>query len=68
MEKDYLTLKGARRSSGDWSDDDFDVLTNGEIVGRVFRADVSIARPWMCTRLRCNARGRHTAFAKRRRE
>jgi hypothetical protein len=49
MEKDYFTLKGARRSSGDWSDDDSDVLANGEIVRRVFRADVSIARPWMRT-------------------
>src|SRR4051812_15642248 len=51
MEKDYLTLKGApaSRPSGDWSDDDFDVLANGEIVGRIFKADVSIARPWMWT-------------------
>ena len=44
MEKDYLTLKGASasRPSGDWSDDDFDVLANGEIVGRIFKADVSM--------------------------
>ena len=39
----------ASRPSGEWNDDDFDVLANGEIVGRVFKVDVSIARPWMWT-------------------
>src|SRR4029077_20937582 len=39
MEKDYLTLKRppASRPSGEWSDDDFDVLANGEVVGRIFK-------------------------------
>jgi hypothetical protein len=39
MEKDYLTLKRAPacRPSGEWNDDDFDVLTDGTVVGRIFR-------------------------------
>jgi hypothetical protein len=51
MEKDYLTLKcaPASRPSGEWSADDFDVLADGEVVGRIFKADVSVARPWMWT-------------------
>jgi hypothetical protein len=51
MEKDYLTLKGApaSRPSREWSDDDFDVLAEGEVVGRIFKADVSAARPRMWT-------------------
>jgi hypothetical protein len=51
MEKDYLTLKSApaSRPSGEWKDDDYDVLADGEIVGRIFNAGVSVARPWMWT-------------------
>jgi hypothetical protein len=39
MEKDYLSLKraSASRSSGQWSDDDYDVLANGKVVGRIFK-------------------------------
>jgi hypothetical protein len=37
----YLILKRATtsRPSGEWSDDDFDVLANGEVVGRIFKAN-----------------------------
>jgi hypothetical protein len=51
MDKDYLILKraSANRSSGEWNDDDFDVLADGEIVGRIFNSGVSVARPWMWT-------------------
>jgi hypothetical protein len=51
MEKDYLVLRraSASRLSGEWNDDDFDVLADGEIVGRIFDAGVSVARPWMWT-------------------
>ena len=51
MEKDYLTLKRAPafRPSGEWNDDDFDVLAAGEIVGRIFKTGVFVARPWMWT-------------------
>jgi hypothetical protein len=36
MHKDYLLLKRATlsRPSGQWNDDDFDVLANGVVVGR----------------------------------
>jgi hypothetical protein len=36
MEKDYL-LKGAALSRPSWNDDDFDVVANGEVVGRIER-------------------------------
>jgi hypothetical protein len=34
-----LILKhaSAARSSGEWSDDDYDVLANGKVVGRIFK-------------------------------
>ena len=43
MEKDYLILKraSASRPSSDWDDDDFDVLADGVVVGRIFRANAS---------------------------
>jgi hypothetical protein len=53
MEKDYLILKraSASRPSGEWNDDDFDVLEDGEVVGRIFKANaVPVGSPWMWTR------------------
>jgi len=40
MDKDYLTLKraSASRLSGEWSDDDYDVLAEGAVVGRIMKA------------------------------
>jgi hypothetical protein len=52
MDKDYLLLKRAAtsRPSGHWNDDDFDVLANGEIVGRIYKAHAAPAgSPWMWT-------------------
>jgi hypothetical protein len=50
MEKDQLLERAAlSRPSGQWHDKDFDVVANGEIVGRIFKAGVSVARPWMWT-------------------
>lgn len=36
-----LVLKraSASRPSGEWSDDDFDVLANDEVAGRIFKAN-----------------------------
>jgi hypothetical protein len=49
VEKDYLILKraSASRPSGEWSDDDYDVMANGEVVGRIFKAngDAPLASP-----------------------
>jgi hypothetical protein len=52
MEKDYLILKraSASRPSGNWNEDDFDVLASGEVVGRIFKVHAAPAgSPWMWT-------------------
>jgi hypothetical protein len=52
MDKDYLVLKraSASRSSGEWSDDDFDVLADGDVVGRIFKVHPApFGTPWMWT-------------------
>ena len=43
MEKDYLILKraSASRLSGEWNEDDFDVLAEGAVVGRIFKANAA---------------------------
>jgi hypothetical protein len=49
MDKDYLILKhaSASRPSGEWNDDDFDVLAHGEVVGRIFKANAApVGEPW----------------------
>jgi len=46
-----LILKrgSASRSSGQWRADDYDVLENGVVVGRIFKVPVAPQdRPWMC--------------------
>ena len=51
MDKDYLTLKraSASRPSGEWGDD-YDVLADGKVVGRIFKSAKSpIGTPWMWT-------------------
>jgi hypothetical protein len=44
-----LKRASASRSSGQWSDDDYDVLENGVVVGRIFCLDAvgPQGRPWM---------------------
>jgi hypothetical protein len=45
-----LILKRANTSrlSGQWSDDDYDVLENGVIIGHIFKVPIAPAeRPWM---------------------
>ena len=47
---DELVLKRAATSrlSDEWNNDDFDVLADGVIVGRIFKADAAPAgMPWM---------------------
>jgi hypothetical protein len=36
-----LKRASASRPSGQWNDDDFDVLANGVVVGRIFKANAS---------------------------
>jgi hypothetical protein len=54
MDKDYLTLKraSASRPSGEWGEDDYDVLADGAVVGRILKAAASpVDKPWMWTLL-----------------
>jgi hypothetical protein len=47
-----LTLKraSASRPSGHWYDDDYDVLCEGEIVGRIMKAAAApVGTPWFWT-------------------
>jgi hypothetical protein len=47
-----LVLKraSARRPSGEWNDDDFDVLADGGGGGRLFNANAApVGTPWMWT-------------------
>jgi hypothetical protein len=49
MEKDYLILKraSAARPSGEWSDEDYDVLADGVVVGRIFKANAApVGESW----------------------
>jgi hypothetical protein len=56
-----LKRASASRSSGEWNDNDFDVLADGAVVGRIFPAGAApVAPPWMWTLLygyREDARG-----------
>jgi len=52
MDKDYLVLKraSASRPSGEWNDDDFDVLVDGVVVGRIMKsAAVPVGMSWTRT-------------------
>jgi hypothetical protein len=49
-----LLLKRAAlsRPSGHWNDDDYDVLADGEVVGRILRVHAApVGMPWMWTLL-----------------
>jgi hypothetical protein len=52
MEKDYLVLKraSASRPSGECNDDDYDVLADGIVVGRIMKVAASpVGTGWMWT-------------------
>jgi hypothetical protein len=45
-----LKRASASRPSGQWSEDDFDVLADGVVVGRIFKANAApVGEPWMWT-------------------
>jgi hypothetical protein len=49
---EVLILKraSASRSSGHWSDDDYDMLCDGAVVGRIFKANAApVGTSWMWT-------------------
>src|SRR5262249_25651816 len=44
-----LKRASASRSSGEWNDDDFDVLADGAVVGRIRKANAApVGSPWLC--------------------
>ena len=54
-----LKRASASRSSGEWNDDDFDVLADGIVVGRIFKANTAaVGSPWMWTLAFGNREGR----------
>jgi hypothetical protein len=45
-----LKRASASRPSGEWNADDFDVLADGVVVGRIFKANASpVGASWMWT-------------------
>jgi hypothetical protein len=45
-----LKRASASRPSGKWNEDDFDVLADGAVVGRIFNANAApVGSPWMWT-------------------
>jgi hypothetical protein len=43
-----LKRASASRQSGEWNEDDFDVLANGAVVGRIFKANATpVGISWM---------------------
>src|SRR5215813_1206618 len=52
MDKDYLVLKraSASRPSGQWSENDYDVLADGAVVGCIMKVHAApVGTPWMWT-------------------
>jgi hypothetical protein len=49
-EKLILKRASASRPSGEWNDDDYDVLSAGKAVGRIMKAAASpVETPWLWT-------------------
>ena len=49
---DQLALKraAASRLSGKWNEDDYDMLADGEVVGRIYKASAApVGSSWMWT-------------------
>jgi hypothetical protein len=45
-----LKRASASRPSGEWDDDDYDVLADGVVVGRIFNSNAGpVGSPWMWT-------------------
>jgi hypothetical protein len=50
METLILKHASVSRPSGEWNDDDYDVLNDGKVVGRILKAAASpVGAPWMWT-------------------
>jgi hypothetical protein len=54
-----LKRASASRPSGEWDDDDYDVLADGIVVGRIMKAAAApVGMPWMWTLLFEHHQGR----------
>jgi hypothetical protein len=54
-----LKRASASRPSGEWNDDDFDVVADGAVVGRIFKANASpVGASWMWTLAFCHHQDR----------
>ncbi len=50
MSRLLLKRASASRPSGEWNDDDYDVVADGIVVGRIFNSAASpVGTPWMWT-------------------
>ena len=50
MSQLVLKRASASRPSGHWYDDDYDVLCEGEVVGRIMKAAAApVGQPWLWT-------------------
>jgi hypothetical protein len=50
MSRLILKRASASRPSGEWNDGDFDVLAEGAVVGRIFKANAApVGMSWMWT-------------------
>jgi hypothetical protein len=48
----------SRAEAGEWNDDDFDVLADGVVVGRIFKANAApVGAPWIWTLVSRKSRG-----------
>jgi hypothetical protein len=70
MDKDYLALKRAStsRPSGEWNDDDFDVVCDGVVVGRIMKGAAHRSASHGCGRsplASTRTAGRRTATSRR---
>jgi hypothetical protein len=54
-----LKRASASRRSGEWNEDDFDVLADGVAIGRIFKANAApVGSPWMWTVIFAHQEGR----------
>jgi hypothetical protein len=64
MEKLILKRASASRPSGEWNDDDYDVLSEGKVVGRIMKAAASpVGTPWMWTSRMATTKAAHQRMA-----
>src|SRR5262245_38542753 len=50
MSQLILKRASASRPSGEWNDDDFDMVANGAVVGRIMKVHAApVGSPWMWT-------------------